>query len=105
MHSRNNTRTFGELPLNGTGGSPQPSDEATQFLELSESQFQSFLKTLAKSAGCMAELSPRLGVSAKFYGDVCAGRKRAGRKLLAALGARVERIYVIPIEAGSQEVE
>lgn len=78
----------------GYGVSPPSST-----LQFTEPEFRAFLLQLSKQTGNKAELAPRLGVSAQFLGDVIAGRKRAGPKLLEGLGATMTRVYIVPIEA------
>lgn len=81
---------------------PQLPDQTDQFLTLDENQFRALLLAMSKQAGCVAELAPRLGISAQFLGDVCAGRKHAGKKLLRALGAEAIPMYRVPISRGEE---
>ena len=85
-------------PSNGEGahfssveGSPQP-------LLLDEAQFRALLANLSRQAGNMAELAPQLGISAQFLGDLVAGRKRPGPKILGRLGATERRFYEVEVE-------
>jgi hypothetical protein len=73
---------------------------ATQQFELTPRQFRAFLEQLATNAGSIAELGRRLDVSGQFIGDVIAGKKQPGKKLLGALGgnSRVSVVYVLPME-------
>ena len=81
----------------------QPTEETpSETIQLSELEFRDLLKRLSESAGCMAELARRLSVSGQWIGDICAGRKKPGPKLLAALGATSEIVYRIPISRGEE---
>jgi hypothetical protein len=51
----------------------------------------------------MAELARRLDITGQFLGDVIAGRKHAGPKLLGRIGARTETVYVVPISQGEED--
>lgn len=77
-------------------------DETTQIINLDIAQFRAFLKALAKQAGFIADLASQLGVSPQFMGDVIAGRKNAGPKLLSKLGVRVETRYVVTVSHGEE---
>lgn len=74
-----------------------PLSGGAETVQLTETQFRACLAALAKQAGSMAELAGRLGVSGQFIGDVIAGRKRAGDKLLSAFGAREVRMIELPL--------
>lgn len=75
----------------------------SETVQLTETQFRACLAALAKQAGSMAELAARVGVSGQFMGDVIAGRKRAGDKLLSAFGAREVRMIELPLCMGLPE--
>jgi hypothetical protein len=70
-------------------------------LDLSETQFRSFLYSLARNAGSNAELGRRLDLSGQLIDKVLSGNRRPGPKLLAKLGARAERRYTIVVEAAN----
>ena len=63
------------------------------------------LRTLSDSEGCIADLAAKLGVSPQFCGDVIAGRKHAGPKLLGSLNARVEKVYIVEISQGEEATD
>jgi hypothetical protein len=67
-------------------------------INLNETQFRAFIAQLAESAGSMSELARQLDVTGQFIGGILAGKKKPGRKFLAAIGARLEPTYTVAIE-------
>src|SRR5215813_15480790 len=89
---RNGTRKSKQLPRSQSRELPPP-----ETIKLSETEFRACLSALAKQNGSIAELAARLGVSGQFLGDVIAGRKHAGKKLLGCFGGRIVWVGELPV--------
>jgi len=63
-------------------------------------EFRGHLGGLAKTCGSNAELGRRLGVTGQFIDYLIAGKRKPGKKLLAAIGAR--RVLMLEIEVEAQ---
>lgn len=70
---------------------------------LDRAQLLALIEQLARDCGCKAELARRLGVSGQFIGDVTAGKKKPGKKLLAALGATARTVYEVEVQEAGDE--
>ncbi len=84
-------------PLNGDGenyttalqiDSPEIS---SRFTILTEEELISHLKDLTKRIGRITDAAERLEISPQFLGQVLAGKKKLGKKLLDKLG--IETVY------------
>lgn len=78
------------LHLNNGSYSPQnatefSSDSTIRIVPMDEDGLREWLSQLKSSAGFIADLAPQLGVSPQLLGDVLAGRKGFGPKLLRGL--------------------
>ena len=62
-------------------------------------RFQEHLARLAGQVGSKAELGRRLGVSGQFIDLLIAGKRKPGKKLLTAIGARKRVMIEIDVEA------
>jgi hypothetical protein len=62
------------------------------------------LLKLKSSEGFLTDLAPKLGVSPQLLGDVLAGRRGFGRKLLRGLGV-VRTYQMFDVELIVDEVE
>jgi len=76
---------------------PEPAHEAAQILTLDEDRFRAHLKAIAKQFGFIVDAAAVWGVSPQFLGDVLAGRKNPGPKLLGSLGVRARTVYDIEL--------
>ena len=85
--SQSDTQKSVQLPLEGS----------TETVRLTEIQFRACLQSLANQTGSMAELARRLDISGQFIGDVIAGRKRPGPKLLDKFQAKSVRMIELPL--------
>src|SRR5262245_49193152 len=84
---------------NGIEADPLPLSSGKRTALLNLEQFRAHLAQLAKDIGCQAELARRLNVSGQFIGEVIAGRKRPGPKLLGVIGARRRVMIEVDVEA------
>ena len=75
---------------------PLPAPKLT--VRLDSVQLLSLLNDLSRECGTRAELARRLDVSGQFIGDVLAGKKKPGKKLLKAIGARAVTMYELDVE-------
>lgn len=66
---------------------------------LTQEQFQGHLARLAEASGSNAELGRRLGVTGQFVDYLIAGKRKPGKKLCAAIGARRKLMFEIDVEA------
>ena len=64
---------------------------------LTQEQFQDHLAQLAKAAGSNAETGRRLGVTGQFIDLLIAGKRKPGKKLLAAIGGRRKVMFEIDV--------
>ncbi len=96
VRSNNAIETRAIAPDDGVGNGEHP---APSTFQLTEPQFRTFLSQLAESAGSNAELGRRLDVSGQLIDTVLSGKRRPGPKLLSKLGASVERVYKVVVEA------
>lgn len=78
-----------QLPLDGT--------KQTFLLDLG--RFQEHLARLADGVGSKAELGRRLGVTGQFIDLLIAGKRKPGKKVLSAIGARRKVMIEIDVEA------
>jgi len=78
-----------QLPLSGV--------KRTFLLDLE--RFQEHLARLARDTGSKAELGRRLNVTGQFIDMLISGKRKPGRKLLAAIGARRKVMIEIDVEA------
>lgn len=102
-HHPNNGATSGqnaaEFPLNST----------IRIVSVDEDGLRKWLSQLRSSTGFIADLAPQLGVSPQLLGDVLAGRKGFGPKLLRGLKefgfVRAYQVYdvEIVIDGGNSE--
>jgi hypothetical protein len=75
-----------------------PLDSAIRIVEVDENGLMEMLLRLRGSEKYIADLAAKLEVSAQHLGDVLAGRKSFGAKLLKAMGVvRVRQIYDVEI--------
>lgn len=89
---------------NDAGEAPQmPLPAAKRTVLIDRAQLLALLGDLARDCGTRAELARRLGVSGQFIGDVLAGKKKPGAKLLHALGAKAVTMYELEMEGTSDE--
>jgi predicted DNA-binding protein YlxM (UPF0122 family) len=71
-------------------------------LLLDDKQFRAHLQHWATNLGSMAELARQLDVSGQFVGDLIAGRKRPGKKILEKLNITCKRMYEVRLEADGE---
>ena len=81
-----------------TNSSPLTPQTRTELITMDE--FRGHLGGLAKTCGSNAELGRRLGVTGQFIDYLIAGKRKPGKKLLAAIGAR--RVLMLEIEVEAQ---
>ncbi len=96
VRSNNAIETRAIAPNDGVGHGEHPTPSS---FHLTEPQFRTFLSQLAESAGSNAELGRRLDVSGQLIDTVLSGKRRPGPTLLSKLGASVERVYKVVVEA------
>lgn len=75
----------------------------TETILIDQEQFRTLFADFCRVKGRKAELARRWGVSGQFIGDVIAGKKRPGKKLLAGLDARP--VLMIEIAVGGEFFE
>src|SRR5262245_603400 len=97
--TQNGTAKPDQLPL---ASSQNAHGQPTQTVQLTEIQFQSFLRSLSDSAGSMAELARRLNVSGQHLGSLVSGRKSPGEKVLNLLGAKRVILYEVELSQGEE---
>jgi hypothetical protein len=89
------TRKKTPKPENGSDlgqyATERPSDEPLRVVSVDEKGLRDFLAKLRSGENFIADLAPKLGVSPQMLGDVLAGRRGFGPKLLEGLG--VVRTY------------
>lgn len=68
-----------------------PPDTPVRFVSVDENGLRDILLKLMSGENFIADLAPKLGVSPQLLGDVLAGRRGFGPKLLRGLG--VVRVY------------
>src|SRR5262245_14600262 len=93
-------------PMNQRAHPPGRTDRLPkqETVQLTESEFRACLSALVRQAGSIAALSARLGINGQFWGDVIAGRKHAGKKVLGCFNARMVWMIELPIMNGSKKV-
>lgn len=69
----------------GQNAAEVPSDPTIRIVQMDEDGLRDWLKNLKSSVGLIADLAPQLGVSAQYLGDVLAGRKSFGPKMLEGM--------------------
>lgn len=62
-----------------------PSDSTIRIVTMDEDGLRDWLSKLKSSTGFIADLAPQIGISPQYLGDVLAGRKGFGPKLLDGL--------------------
>jgi hypothetical protein len=87
----------------GENGTPTPqlpptAPKRTFLLDLV--RFQEHLAGLARGVGSKAELGRRLGVTGQFIDLLIAGKRKPGKKLLKAIGAR--KVVMLEFDAGGE---
>lgn len=82
----------------GIETNPSPLIGGKRTVLLTEQQFQARLAELAKAAGSNAETGRRLGVTGQFIDYLIAGKRKPGKKLLSAIGARKRVMIEIDVE-------
>ena len=75
---------------------PPDGEKRTFLLDLE--RFQEHLAWLAGQLGNKTELGRRLGVTGQFIDMLIAGRRKPGKKLLKAIGARRKVMIEIDVE-------
>lgn len=75
-----------------------PLDATKRVVLLTLEDFQRHLAQLAKAAGSNAETGRRLGVTGQFIDLLIAGKRKPGKKLLKAIGARKREMIEIDVE-------
>ncbi len=79
---------------------PSPLTPQTRTMLITLDDFRGHLGGLAKTCGSNAELGRRLGVTGQFIDYLIAGKRKPGKKLLKAIGAR--RVLMLEIEVEAQ---
>jgi hypothetical protein len=79
---------------------PLPQEATKRTFLLGLDKFQEHLAKLARDSGSKAELGRRLGVTGQFIDLLIAGKRRPGKKLLGAIGAR--KVVMLEFEAGNE---
>lgn len=75
-----------------------PSDPAAQIISVDEKGLREMLSKLRDSERFIADLAPKLGVSAQHLGEVLRGDKGFGPKLLRGLGVvRTYRMFDVEV--------
>ena len=83
-----------------THKTPQlPLGDGKRTFLLDLNRFQEHLARLANDVGSKAELGRRLNVTGQFIDLLIAGKRKPGKKLLAAIGARRKVMIEIDVEA------
>lgn len=88
---------------NNGAASPQnaterPLDHTVRIVSVDENGLMEMLLKLKSSEGFLTDLAPKLGVSPQLLGDVLAGRRSFGPKLLKGMGVvRVRQNYDVEI--------
>jgi len=85
-------------PENGALTPQLPPSAPKRTFLLSLEQFQAHLAQLTRDAGGTEEVGRRLGVTDKFIYALIAGKRRPGKKLLGAIGARRRVMIEIDVE-------
>ncbi len=80
-----------------TAALPLPAERRTALLDMG--QFRALLERFADDCGSRAELGRRLGVTGQFIDLLIAGKRKPGKKLFAAIGARPRMMIEIEVEA------
>lgn len=78
-----------------------PQEGAKRTFVLSLDDFRAHLSSLARDCGGNAELARRLGITGQFVDYLISGKRKPGRKALAALGARRRVMIEIDVEVSN----
>lgn len=77
-----------------------PPDTPVRVISVDENGLRDILLKLRSGENYIADLAPKLGVSPQLLGDVLAGRRGFGPKLLRGLGVvRVYQMYDLEVIA------
>lgn len=85
-------------PETGAATPQLPPDGAKRTFLLDLNRFQEHLARLAQGVGGKAALGRRLGVSGQFIDMLIDGKRKPGKKLLSAIGARRKVMIEIDVE-------
>jgi hypothetical protein len=91
------SETLGENSITTT---PLPPTDTKRTFLLDLNRFQEHLAGLARGVGSKAELGRRLGVTGQFIDLLIAGKRKPGKKLLNAIGAR--KVVMLEFDAGGE---
>lgn len=83
--ARNDSHLNGNGADAGQNAAEFPPNPTIRIVPMDESGLREWLAQLKGSTGFIADLAPQLGVSPQLLGDVLAGRKGFGPKLLRGL--------------------
>jgi len=87
------------LPIDETKTAQLPHGDTKRTFLLDLNRFQEHLARLAESVGSKAELGRRLNVTGQFIDLLIAGKRKPGKKVLSAIGARKRVMIEIDVEA------
>lgn len=83
--AQSDTHSNGNGDTSGQNAAEFPSNPTIRIVSVDENGLREWLSQLRSSTGFIADLAPQLGVSPQLLGDVLAGRKGFGPKLLRGL--------------------
>lgn len=99
--AHSDTHHNGNGANSGQNAAEFPLDSTIRIVPMDENGLREWLSQLKSSTGFIADLAPQLGVSPQLLGDVLAGRKGFGPKLLRGLEAfgvvRAYQMYDVEI--------